>query len=107
MSYFDRGPWFPSAQGYDPTTMEYKIRLAFEDGVIPTEIEGDLRLIKAAPDLYEACIAAQAYLVDPASKFKKNREAAAKIIDAAVKKAEGKPKKDTATVISPWPGVIK
>ncbi len=47
-------------------------------------------LMAAAPDLLGACMAAMAYLVDPPSGFKENREAAADIIRNAIKKAEGR-----------------
>ena len=47
-------------------------------------------LFAAAPDLYEACIAALAYLAPPASKFKENREVAADMIRKAIAKAEAR-----------------
>lgn len=46
-------------------------------------------LIAAAPDLLHACRAAMAYLADPPSEFAANRQEAASIIMAAIRKAEG------------------
>ena len=48
------------------------------------------RLLAAAPDLLRGCRAAAAYLIDPASEHKDNRDEAAKIILAAIAKAEGR-----------------
>lgn len=49
------------------------------------------KLIAAAPDLLNGCLAALTYLADPPSKFKDNREEATKIIRAAIAKAKGEP----------------
>ena len=46
-------------------------------------------LFASAPDLLSGCEAALAYLADPPSKFKKNRDAAVSIIRAAIAKAQG------------------
>ena len=47
------------------------------------------QLIAAAPDLLKGCQAAMAYLADPRSKFKVNRDVAADFIRAAIAKALG------------------
>lgn len=47
------------------------------------------RLLAGAPDLFEACMAASAYLTDPASKFPANRQAAAELIEAALASVRG------------------
>ena len=43
----------------------------------------------ATPELLRGCVAALAYLADPQSKFRENREAAANIIRTAIAKVEG------------------
>ncbi len=59
-----------------------------EDGYIPyAEGKANAALIAAAPDLYDACRAAYAYLTPPASRFASNRKAAAALIEAALLKA--------------------
>lgn len=55
------------------------------DGAISNE--ANAALIAAAPDLLRACLAASAYLTDPPSKFPENRAEAARIIEAAIRKA--------------------
>jgi hypothetical protein len=66
-----------------------------EDFDMPVEeVQANARLIAAAPDLLRGCQAAAAYLIDPASEHKINRGEAARIILAAIAKAEGRTNED-------------
>jgi hypothetical protein len=50
-------------------------------------IPANARLMAAAPSLYRGCMAALAYLADPASQSFENRAEAARIIQAALAEA--------------------
>jgi hypothetical protein len=50
-------------------------------------IPANARLMGAAPSLYRGCMAALAYLADPASPYAENRAEAVRIIRAAVAEA--------------------
>jgi len=50
-----------------------------------------LRAVNCHADLVRGCQTALAYLADPRSKFKENRDAAVEIIREALKKAESLP----------------
>lgn len=56
-------------------------------GIGLAESLANARLIAAAPDLFMACHAALAYLADPPSKYKENRDEATRIIRDAIRKA--------------------
>lgn len=60
-----------------------------DDGLVTEEEKANARLIAAAPELLTGCYAALAYLADPPSAYRDNREAAVEILRAAIAKAEG------------------
>jgi hypothetical protein len=86
------GPWSVAIDGekwvisyHTPGTTAEREQIG--NRLIPATV-ANARMIKAAPALYDGCIAALAYLVDPGSPFPENRKAATEIIRAAVRLAE-------------------
>lgn len=65
-------------------------RMDFSDSCLPTKQQRlrMVQLVSSTPALLRGCQAAQAYLVDPSSKYQSNRDEAAKIIMEAVQFAQ-------------------
>lgn len=92
------GPWLSVRDGFRYTIGNAKtVHTTTPHNYMVAEIPDNsmqakvnAHLIASAPDLLRGCQAALAYLVDPQSEHKINREEAARIILAAVARAKGK-----------------
>ena len=95
---YPRGPWSLEGEvylrkiGFDPNKPCIEVHAnGFVIGYwVDSEWDGHgpiAELIHALPDLVDGCYAALAYLADPRSKFKANRDAATETIRGALRKA--------------------